>query len=86
MTTGYNIACTLHSSLVSVPFYAIPISLSKISFFKFTSIHTFFIEVDVERIISNIILGSLKSIMHNVPVPNHRPNCESPSLASAKAA
>ena len=28
MTTGYNIACALHPSLVSIPFYAIPISLS----------------------------------------------------------
>ena len=28
MTTGYNIACALHLSLVSIPFYAIPISLS----------------------------------------------------------
>ena len=30
MTTGYNIACALHPSLVSIPFYAIPISLSTI--------------------------------------------------------
>jgi len=30
MTTGYNIVCTLHPSLVSIPFYAIPISLSMI--------------------------------------------------------
>ena len=28
MTTGYNIACALLPSLVSIPFYAIPISLS----------------------------------------------------------
>ena len=28
MTTGYNIACALHPGLVSIPFYAIPISLS----------------------------------------------------------
>ena len=28
MTTGYNILCTLHPSLVSIPFYAIPIPLS----------------------------------------------------------
>ena len=38
MTTGYNTACTLHPSLVSVPFCAIPISLSKIYIFKFTSV------------------------------------------------
>ena len=28
MTTGYNIACALHPGLVSIPLYAIPISLS----------------------------------------------------------
>ena len=38
MTTGYNIACALHPSLVSISFYAIPISLSIIHrIFLFTS-------------------------------------------------
>ena len=42
MTTGYNIACALHPSLVSIPFYAIPISLSIIHrIFLFTSLLTF---------------------------------------------
>ena len=39
MTTGYNIACALLPSLVSVPFYAIPISLSIIHRIFYLLVH-----------------------------------------------
>ena len=58
MTTGYNIACALLLSLVSIPFYAIPLSLSIIHrIFLITSLLAFFAafskDVDTTVILSS---------------------------------
>ena len=58
MTTGYNIACALLPSLVSIPFYAIPISLSIIHRIFYLLVSSLFFAAFSKDVDTTVILSS----------------------------
>jgi len=58
MTTGYNIACVMHPSLVSIPFYAIPISLPIIHRIFYLLVSSLFFAAFSKDVDTTVILSS----------------------------
>ena len=80
MTTGYNIACALHPSLVSIPFYAIPISLSiihRIFYLLVTYLSAAAITIMIDMLLYNLLIAMMYNEFDNMSLCSEISHSES---------